>query len=173
MLAPVSALIWRLLPAAAGTALAQEVPDSAPPGSTGSGSWLDRLGPGQWFEQQRDALFQGMLRLFTDPEQGLPALLGRWVQGLLRTFWDALAGLFAPFNIFTQIPTWVVGMPFVETAWGVLFPIAAVALGLAAVLTLGMGMLSIMGGRPRTCSSPACATSCVPRPGCSSAPAST
>jgi hypothetical protein len=104
--------------------------------------------PAEWFDRTRDAFFEALLRVFTDPERGLPALLGHWVQDTLRAVWNALWDLFAPFNVFFQIPTWIVGQPFVETAWGILLPVAAVALGLAAVATLGLSMLSILGGRP-------------------------
>jgi hypothetical protein len=106
------------------------------------------MNPAEWFDRTRDAFFDALLRVFTDPQRGLPALLGHWVQDTLRTVWAALWDLFAPFNFFFQIPTWIVGQPFVETAWSILLPIAAVALGLAAVATLGLSMLSILGGRP-------------------------
>jgi hypothetical protein len=36
----------------------------------------------------------------------------------------------------------------VDEAWGTLFPLAATGLGLAAVVTLGLSMLSVLGGRP-------------------------
>jgi hypothetical protein len=147
---PFAAPLVVALPLALGFLLASARPvqASVETGGDSGGSWIDRLNPAEWFDRTRDAFFEALLLVFTDPERGLPALLGRAVQGWLRSTWNDLAALFAPFNVFTQIPTWIVGVPFVDAAWNILFPIAAVALGLAAVLTLALSMLSIMGGRP-------------------------
>jgi hypothetical protein len=125
--------------------LAQE---EAPDGGDGGGGWLDRINPAEWFDRTRDAFFDALVRLFTDPERGLPALLGEALRAWLSAAWDAVWGAFEPFNFFTQIPTWIVGLPFIERAWDTLFPLAAVGLGLAAVATLGLSMVSVMGGKP-------------------------
>src|SRR5687768_14693946 len=96
----------------AGVALAQETPEPGAPEPAGGegGSWLDQMNPAEWFERQREAVFDALVRLFTDPQRGLPAMLGAAVQDLLAAAWETLWGLFEPFNFFTQIPTWIVGL---------------------------------------------------------------
>src|SRR5687768_1197948 len=83
----------------AAPAHAQDAPDVGDDGGVVTqGSWLDQMHPAKWFDRTRDAFFEALLRVFTDPERGLPALLGRWVQDTLRTVWGALWDLFAPFR---------------------------------------------------------------------------
>jgi hypothetical protein len=93
-----------------------------------------------------DLLYDLGLRFF---REGLPGLLGDAVQWALRAVWDGMAWLFAPINIFTQLPDlWTYNLPAVRVARDSLAPLAAAIVAAATVATVLLAGLGTIIGRP-------------------------
>jgi hypothetical protein len=93
-----------------------------------------------------DLLYALGLRFF---REGLPGLLGDAVQWALRALWDGVAWLFAPINVFTQLPDlWTYNLPAVRVARDQLAPPAAAIVAAATVATVLLAGLGTIIGRP-------------------------
>lgn len=134
-----------LLPAVAHAQEAAPVPTPTPGPSAPSGSSVDDIANG---------ILGGLGDvLLTTLRQGLPTILGDWLgstlEALIRGVWDALARVFGPINIFTQMPDlWTYNLPAVGLARQRLVPIAAALVGLGTVLTVLLAGLGTLIGRP-------------------------